>query len=82
MYNIIVHEICFSFLHQSDATAISTLVHFNTVAAAQVVVTGNDKGAVTWHIAQPPMKTFTVLASQTAHMPHPVVCLQVSSSWN
>ena len=42
-----------------------------------MVVVGNSSGEVTWYIAQPPMKTFTVLSSQKAHIPNSVVCLEV-----
>lgn len=57
--------------------AITALVHFvTTIAGAQVVAAGNDQGQVTWYIAQPPMKTYTVLSSIKAHA-HKVVSLQV-----
>lgn len=44
-----------------------------------MVVAGNNKGDVTWYIAQPPMKAFTVLSHQKAHTPYPVVSVQVKN---
>ena len=62
---------------QSDA-AISALSHFTTtIEGAQVVVAGNAVGQITWYIAQPPMKTYTVLSSTSEHSSDRIVSLQV-----
>lgn len=54
------------------------MIHFTTtIEGAQVVVAGNANGHITWYIAQPPMKTYTVLSSSKEHSPHKVTSLQV-----
>lgn len=54
------------------------MVHFTTtVSGAQVIVAGSKMGVVTWYIAQPPMKTFTILTTEAVHSPSPIISLQV-----
>jgi len=60
------------------ASPVTALIHFMTsINAAQVVVTGNKSGMVSWYISQPPQKTFSLLFTTQRHAPHPVVALQV-----
>ena len=58
--------------------AVTSLVHFSTsVSLAQVVVVGTQAGTVSWYIAQPPQKTYSLLSFSQPHFPHSVVALQV-----
>ena len=64
-------------LHQPQ-DAVSSLVHFSTYGnLAQVVVVGTQEGTVSWYIAQPPQKTYSLLSFDRPHYPHSVVALQV-----
>ncbi len=59
--------------------AITSLVQFSTFINSSVVVAGTRGGTLTWYIAQPPQKTFSVLyTDKNQHAQHSVVALQVS----